>query len=248
MKKILPVLFFVCLAFQGFAQFDEVEAADSLKKIIIKRTQLGKIAITLGGGLSWRVAQLPEEVNSIEKAFYKDLLSGNSIDATAMYYFNKRLGFGLRYNSFLTTALLEDIIVTFDTSSGGSVNVYGSLKEQTQVSFYGGTFGGRIVNRPVTGYFFYQASVGLLTYKDIVQISYKKQTVKGYTAGLLVSAGYTVLLNKNIGLSIGFNYVSGSLTEYTVTKDGKTTTQRLPEDQAEGLQHFDFKLGLDFIF
>lgn len=243
MKKILPVLFFVCLAFQGFAQFDEVEAADSLKKIIIKRTQLGKIGITLGGGLSWRVAQLPDDQNNVTRAYYKDLLSGNGIDIGITYYFRKKFGVGVLYNSFISTARIEDVVITI-----GGVNKFGDVEDKTAINFYAATFNGRLNNKLNTGYFFFTGAIGLMTYRDDAKAADVTQVIKGYTPGIMISAGYTVLMSKNIGLGVGFNYASGALTEYTITQDGKTTTQRLPEDQAEGLQHFDFKLGLDFIF
>jgi hypothetical protein len=243
MKKLLPVLFFVCLGMQGFAQYDETEVADSLAKRLAKRAELGRFAITIGGGLSWRVAQLPDDQNELTKAYYKDLISGNGIDAGMTYYFSKRFGVGLHYNSFFSKAKIEDVVVTIN-----GVNKFGDVEDKLAINFYAATFGGRLVNRTKTGYFFFRAAVGYLTYRDDAVAADVKQIIKGDTLGLMVSAGYTVMVSRNIGLGIGFNYLNGALSKFTITQDGHTTSQRLPENQMEGLQHFDFKLELDFVF
>ncbi len=243
MKKVVSVLFFVCLAFQGFGQYDENELPDSLAKHVVKRVQLGKFNVRIGGGLSWRVAQIPEDQNALTRAYYKDLLSGNGIDAGITYYFSKKFGVGLYYNSFMSEARIEDVVVTIN-----GVNKFGDVKDKTGINLYAATFNGRLANKPHTGYFFFQAAIGYLTYRDDAMAADVKQVIKGDTLGIMLSAGYTVLVGRHFGVGIGCNYLNGALSQYTITQDGRTTSQRLPEDQMEGLQHLDFKLELDFIF
>ncbi len=245
-NKIISILLFCC-SISATAQIVVPPIDHSLdapsEKRIMERPELGRFVLSAGGGLSWRIARIEGDLNQTAKAFNKDLKSGNNWDASLLYFFNRRFGFGLIANSSFTTARLDDIGVEVN-----GVAAFGDISEKINIDFYGVTFAGRAVNYERSGYFYYQASLGLLNYRDKFLWPKGEILLDGQTIGIMLSAGYAVRIQKNVSFGVGVNFLQGELPSYTQTINGIKQKINLPEDQYIGLTHFDFKAELIFSF
>lgn len=234
MKKI----FFIVLIF-AVIKADAQESKsknDSLKKP-------GHFAIMLNGGLSWRVAQTDPAANPIEKAYIKDLKSGKSFSIAAKYYFKKKFGIGLKFNTHLSKVQFNDLYMEYKGK-----NYYGILSDDIAINSYIATFSGRIYNRSQTGCFIFDGGLGFTTYRDDARIAENKIVINGYTGGLNLSAGYALSFNRNIAVTLGFDYIMSNLTDYYETEKGVRTHITLDPDKTQGLTHIDIMGGLIISF
>lgn len=234
MKKLILIII-IFASVKTEAQRQDI-ARDSVMKT-------GHFNVSLMGGLSWRVAQTDPAANQIEKAYIKDLKSGKSFSITARYFFKKKFGVGLKFNTHLSKVQFNDLYMEYNGQ-----NYYGSLSDDIAINSYAAVFSGRFYNRSHTGCFTFDGGLAFMTYRDDARIAQNKILVEGLTAGINLSAGYALSLSRNIAVTLGFDYVMGTLTEYDQTENGVKSRITLEENQAQGLAHIDVMAGLIISF
>lgn len=235
---LVPVFFFSSVA----AQENEVKV-DSLKNELYKQKKIPKFSFSVAGGLSWRIAKTPSTSNAKEAAYYKDLKSGQAIDASVTYFFNKKFGIGLRFNTHISKVSITDY---FGLPNG--TNIYGKLDEKVSINFFGPNFSGRFFNKTKTGNFYFDAGFGLSTYSDYARLPgyFVKDT--GMDVGVYLDGGYTVLFNRLVGAKIGFAYSGAALTSIDEDNNGSKSTIKFDPEQSLSTLHVDIVGGLVVLF
>lgn len=228
-KLILFILFFGVINVSAQKRSAPI---DSVRKV-------NKFSISMMGGLSWRVAQTDPAATPLEKAYIKDLKSGKSYSIAGKYYFKKKFGVGLKFNSHLSEVQFNNLYMEYNGH-----NYYGVLSDDIAINSFVATFSGRVFNRSQTGYFMFDGGLAFISYRDDARIADNKVLIKGYTAGINLSAGYALSLTRNIAVTLGFDYIMGSLSEYDKTENGVKTRITLDDNQAQGLAHIDVVGGL----
>ena len=70
----------------------------------------------------------------------------------------------------------------------------------------------------------------------------------GGTLGLQFELGYDFGITKHLTAGIDFNMISGTLTHYTLTMNGKDQRIDLDKDEYMGLGHLALSAGLRYYF
>lgn len=238
--KLRFILLICVIPFFVKAQDEQDSSAVMTKK---QKHENPRFAIAASGGLSWRLADVSPDENDLTKAYIKDLKSGNGFEISAKYFFNSKLGVGIKYNSHLSKVKYDNMYFSYNNQ-----NYFGTVSDDISINTIAATFSGRFYTRQKTGYFTFDGGIGLMTYKDESKIATNKVNVKGNTLGFNVSAGVGVNITRNISLVIGFNFLNGTLSQYDVTENGIKDRVTLNESEYQSLSHIDIFEGLVITF
>ncbi len=197
-----------------------------------------------GFGFGYRLAKLPEGLNSLERDYYKKLKSGYFYQFNGTYYFKHGFGIGLTYNSFVADNEIKNVTV-----SGGppGFNGTGIVSDDITISYFGLNGNFRYWNAQHIGFAVGSFGIGYMKYKDDA-IVIKPFTITGKTFGVTFGGAYYFGLSPDFWLGAYAGYFAGILTQYDFY-DGKTTqTVKLPDLEAEGLHHITLGLQAAFAF
>jgi hypothetical protein len=239
MKQFIFSLWLIGLSITSFAQQQDTVSKENKKPVM----EVKHFNVVVTGGLSWRVAQTDPQANDLEKAYIKDLKSGKGFDIAAKYYFKTKFGVGVKFNTHLSKVRFDNLYVEYNNKV-----LYGTVSDDIAINTYAATFSGRLFNRARSSCFTFDGGIGLMTYHDDARVVDNIIEINGFTMGLNLSAGYAVFFNKNIGVTLGINYLSGVLTQYDYTENGTTKNVTLNENEYQGLNHFDVMGGLIIAF
>ncbi len=205
----------------------------------IKLFENPKVIICAHGGLSYLIAKLPENLPSGFDEYYRNLKWGIHWGADLKVFLNKKLGIGFKHTVFTTTNSINVMVV--DTTTGQTL--YGILKDEIKVKFYGPTF--FITSTSPTGRWVFMASVsiGYLDYKNHFTLI-DKYLLTGNTIGVCYDLNIDLRLDKNLAISAGISMLEGSLSQMIMDDGVSRQTINFDEGEEEGLSRFDFSVGL----
>ncbi len=196
-------------------------------------------SIGLGGGFSYQIGKVSEEVPSDFEDYVEELKAGFHYGGHLVYYFLENRGIGLNAYLFKTSNSLESIYV--EDSQGNKR--HGRMSHDLTISFIGPKYSYRVINRDKTGAFLMETSIGYMGYScDIVMVDDYKMT--GNTVGASFKMGYDIGFSESPSLNIYVKYISGVLNEYTW--DDGVSEQTKSIELGESLRRFDFSVGLNF--
>ena len=242
MKRLLitlPILALLNLFFQLPAGAQEPVAVplDGTVSAEIP-TAYPKLRIAVHAGGAWRPARVVDADPVVEDHLRK-LKWGYSYGADAAYYFNDALGAGIRFSQMRSSHGL-DVMVT-DKTTGVKRN--GRLEDNVSITFIGPVFAMRLMDRNQRNAFVFNIGIGYLGYRDT---GYLIDPIKitGGTVGFVTDIGYDIAISKQVAFGATLSAVAGTLSEATYTENGISQTQKLDNDNREGLGHITLSLGL----
>ncbi len=204
----------------------------------VKITSYQHFRLTVQGGLSYRTADLAEDIPSLYAPYMNDLKSGFNYGIDATGFFSKSWGVGIKYNSHLSKNLEDNVNVFL---ADGSF-VVGRMSDDIRISFIGPSLTMRTYISNYTGYLYAEVSVGHIRYRDegtLINLI----DITGHTTGLICDLGFDFIVLENFAFGCQCSYMTGKLDKLTMTNGAYTNTEDLDKENRENLSHLDISLG-----
>lgn len=230
------------------AYFQTSEIADQATDMLIDNSlepiNYPRFRFSFSGGYSYRTAAAPTDLGSEIKSYYEGLKKGNHYGGDITVFFKRNYGIGFKYLVSNSSNKLDGQI--FLEYPDGS-KVYGPLSDDITIKYIGSYFSCRLLSKNNKNSFFYNLGFGYMGYQSYSKLVYAFDIV-GATLGTCVDIGYDIGLAENMALGFQLSYLSGSITKFTMSDGTNTETITLDEEDAEGLNRFDFSVGLRIVF
>lgn len=194
-----------------------------------------KFVITPSAGFAWRTGEKPSGLSPDAKNYLDDLSKGFNFDIGAYYMKNQDLGFGVKYNSFSSTAEVNSQSLFPDETID---NV--RLKTDDKITFigagvYGGNFTSEVKHKIVGG-----LALGYISYSS----STAGVEVTGGNLGISGDLGYQYKVSPSFLVGPQFGFTGGTLTKFKV----QGQSYKLEDDQKENLFRVSLGLGATIRF
>jgi hypothetical protein len=196
-------------------------------------------------GQSFRVASLPDGLNSEQKEYYKKLKSGLSYDISAYYHKDGSAGFGLKYNVYKSSGTISNQQITLDDGT-----IYqGDFSDDITISFIGPSFILTEDEHARVGEANLELAIGYISYQNKATIIASPLKITGANLGMIGGMGYHFRITPHFLLGPQVNFVGGVLKELKYKyEDGSTETIKLDEEEFENLWRIDLAIGAKFRF
>ncbi len=204
---------------------------------IVEDNDYSHLRIALGGGYSYRTAEVSDDVSSDFEDYVDGLKSGYHYGANLTYFFKKPYGIGFKYNAYKSSNSMS--VYSYDYG-------YGEMSDDITISYYGPTVTIRSLSPNKKNAFLMDFSLGYMEYKDNAILFDESYTIKGNTVGLIFGMNYDIGLTENLALGLGFSITAGTLSEYEINDGTSTETVELDEDSYESLTRLDLTVSLVF--
>lgn len=198
--------------------------------------------LAINGGWSYRIAGLPDNIQTELKQYLKGLKSGYDIGLDMSYFFSEQYGIGLKYSYDGAKNELSDIYVTLPD---GTIKT-GMMSDDISINYVGPFFAMRYLNASQKNGLLMNLGLGYTAYKnDAVMIdSYR---ITGNTLGLGIEIGYDFGISDNFAVGIMASYLSGVLIKVVVNDGTNIETVTLDKGSYENLARINLTIGLRFI-
>ena len=198
----------------------------------------------VGGGYSYRLAQVPDNAGDL-KGYLEKLKSGFNIQANTGYFFKKSIGIGLTYSFFRAKNYIDQM--TFIVQNGHSYDtITGNMGDDIRINYIGPVLYFRFFNRNETILWLLDFSLGYTSYVDKGIFIGDDLKVSGSTLGMSVSFGADIFVTKNVALSLALALDLGTLSSVTLTYHGQTTKKTLSDENKENLAMINITAGIKF--
>ncbi|MEP7264126.1 MAG: hypothetical protein ABI772_06505 [Bacteroidota bacterium] len=196
-------------------------------------------------GFGYRLAKLPDNLNSFEQEYYRKLKSGYYYQFNAAYYFKKgqASGIGIIYNTMHTDNEIKGVTVTGPAPFNGT----GSVSDDITISYTGLQWHYRYWNYSHNGFLNGYLGLGYMSYKDKA-VLIKPYTLKGNALGLNAGAAYYIQLSPEFWLGAYGGYLAGTITEFELDDGNTKKTIKLEDSEGEGLHHIDIGVTIAVTF
>ena len=223
-------------------QFNFYQVSEVPKEKVVGYENYQRFRIAVNGGYSYQTAKVAETVPSDLKNYVKELKSGYHFGGDITYYFSEMYGMGGKCFIFKSSNSIDNIYLE-EINTGN--RTYGKMSDDLTISFIGPMFSTRILNQDKKNAFIMNLSLGYMGYSNN-KVIIDKYKMTGSTMGMALDFGYDIGLSENLSLGFQLSFISGTLFKYK-WNDGKTTeTIKLEKGEYEGLNRFDFSVGLRF--
>jgi hypothetical protein len=239
------LILFCCLCSISEAQVPQPpDSAVSLENAMMRLYEdEPRWLISASAGFGYRLARLPDGLNSIEKEYYRDLKTGYYYEADVTYFLKSNFGLGLLYNSIKSENKLDNVTVTGPPGFSGT----GTVSDDITITYYGARGSFRTWNNNHNGFANLTFGLGYISYVDKARVinTYK---ITGETLGLSLGASYLISLSPDFWIGVHGSYTAGVLTEYDFDDGKNVQTIELPDGEGEGLHHVDIGLRIAISF
>jgi hypothetical protein len=198
-----------------------------------------KIRFSVVGGGSFRTSRIGDSVPPDFKEYIRKLKRGYGFTADFNYYVKKAFSIGMKYSLHKAHSGPIDIYIQNLITNQF---VTGKMEDFISINFIGPSVG---FNVPIKNkvYFFYNASIGYMSYRNEALLI-SDFIIKGSTVGLSSDIGFDYFLTKKLALGITIGSVVGSLKKIEVDDGRVKQTINLDKNSYEGLQRIDVGAGL----
>jgi len=208
--------------------------------------------ISLDGGWSYRIAET-RDASPEMKSYLKGLKSGYIISGKGVYYFNKFVGAGLNvsvsryYNE--ADKITESLKPIFNSFPYTDTFTYFNISNNITISYAAPCVGFRVIATEKHSFLF-DASVGVLWYKEKGYANSQAWEKSESTLGIGIGTEYSYSITKNIAVGVKMSLLSGNLTSYTLQmNNGYKQKMNLDSDRYyENLSQFNLSAGVRFNF
>lgn len=221
----------------NYYQNSEISMGEVQKNIVGLNQDYKHFRIAVNGGLSYCTAKMSDIVPADLQDYINELRFGYNFGADFTYFFNKSLGFGLKYNLFNSYNSKDNVYL------GNSQ--YGKISDNIKTSFIGPSFYSRLLDMNNRNTFVMSASFGYLSFEDN-QVQIEDCKLTGSTIGLSLNVGYDVKLSEDLSLGFQLSFLQGALNKFDVIEVGRTREVELDEGEYESMNRIDLSVGLVF--
>jgi len=198
-----------------------------------------RFAIT--GGFSALTAPLSSDIPSYLTSFIGALSTGGNFSTEFNYFWNRRSGFGLKYNVYLSAT---SATVNYPSSGGGTIPTFLSADEH--YTFIGPEYYSRILSRNKKGAFIAGIGLGYMNYYAHVSNGSADVIQTGNTLGITYDLAYDYALNDNLSIGIQLSVIRGTLYQYDEYDGTTTKTVSLSQGSYQSLDHLDISIGIRY--
>ncbi|MBO9732708.1 MAG: autotransporter domain-containing protein [Chitinophaga sp.] len=192
--------------------------------------------ISVNGGYSYRLGKIGSQFNGEARDYLKKLKSGFNIGADATYYFQEKMGVGLKYSRF-------------HASNSGVFPIPGgnvSTSDNISINFIGAIFGTRLYNKAKTNAFYANVGLGYLGFRNNSAVAINKMILKGGTAGTSLDLGYDFRITRYLSAGAQASLITGTLSSIKIEQSNGTSSVDLKDDEKENLTHLNLSAGIRF--
>lgn len=198
--------------------------------------------LAFNGGYSYDPAKISNSTPVFLEEFTKQLRSGYHIEGSAIYFFDRIFGIGLKYNLFKTKNTLNNVIFT---NTDGS-EIIGTLENDISVSFVGLVLATRLLGKKSNNAVLINSAIGYLSYQDDQLLAIPIKST-GNALGINTNVGYDYELSDNFFVGVQVGITSGRIKELDIESSSGTETVELPDDERPwGSARIDFSFGVRY--
>lgn len=245
-KQSLILLLLLCCSRISAQVITQPDSAVSFYQALERQQEYFPSWLISGSaGYAYRLAKLPNNLNSLEKEYYRKLKSGYYYQLNAAYYFQKGTasGIGIIYNTMRTDNEIKGVTATGPPPFSGT----GNVSDDITITYMGVQWHYRYWNNSHNGFINGYLGLGRMSYKDEA-VLIKPYTITGNTVGFNVGVSYYIQLSPEIWLGAYGCYFAGTLTEFEMEIDNVKQKVELDPEEGEGLHHFDIGVTMAVTF
>ncbi|AXT61812.1 hypothetical protein D1816_16100 [Aquimarina sp. AD10] len=202
-----------------------------------------RLHVGTNAGFAFRTAKISGIQDETLKKHVKKLKSGVNFGLDAHYFLKERLGLGLKFNSFYSTAKENNLVASFPNGDVGR-----GLENKVSINFIGPSLMTRLLSKNKKHTLLLSTAAGYISYKDEQTIGNRLSKTTGDTIGVSVDLGYDIGLTDYMALEFLTSWTTGALDELEVEENGAVTTIDLVDTTGdrEGLSRINISAGLRF--
>lgn len=201
-----------------------------------------KWCISAGGGYSYRLAKIPENLSYDIEEYIKQLKSGYHLGGSVTYFPSEIFGFGIKSDVFFASNSMENVPYYLDNQFQG----YTRIADDISMFYLGASFAMRWFNLVSKESVLFSFSIGYQNYKNDSFFIVPLQ-ITGNTLGITTDLSYNFPISKELSLGIYLGIHAGSLTEIQVESAGYKETIEFDEGDFESLSRIDVGIQLSWI-
>jgi len=216
------------------------DSAEIPKDIETRAEFVGKrFHIGTNAGFAFRTAKVRDLRDDRLMDHRSNLKSGFNWGLDAYYFIKETLAFGIKFNSFKSKGVLEDVLVF--TRTGDSLAM---LNSKVAIDFIGPSLVTRLVSANKKNALLLSSSIGYISYKTEDVIGFGRFTSKGGSIGVTLDIGYDFGITDYMSFGILTSWTVGALNKLEINNGFSTDTVDLEEP--EGLSRINISGGLRF--
>lgn len=205
----------------------------------VRKYEWQHVRIGLSGGYGRRLNKISDQIPEQYRDYYSKQKNGYQFNAIIQYFFNESYGLGATYRCFKSKTEYSNSYTT--NSYWGQYIISEYKRDFITITYIAPVFSVRFYDATNSDALLMNYSAGYLEYYDQCA---NNVTLKGNTLGLSLGIGYDFRVNENFAIGLDANYISGVISELTVTENRHSSTVKLDGGNKEGLHRLDFSIGL----
>lgn len=206
-----------------------------LSQQVNAQSEKGKFRLSGDFGYGYRLAKVPSNIPDELKDYVKDLKSGVVFDASLDYSIDSNWGVGVYFSRFFSknSAFVNLSLATADNIRLTYLAPYVFFKNTSE----NGLHTLRV-----------NFSAGFLGYTNNGNVNSDFFEVKANTFGVAMGLDYDIHVSEYVSLGAGVKLIAGSTSEFEVTENGQTRTEKISDrsvsEDRESLSRLNLTLGL----
>jgi len=218
----------------------ELSSLNSARLLTTQTTELKNLRLGFNTGFTYLLAPI-EDGTDLYKEYAKKLKMGYHFGMDGQYFFQGKMGVGVKASICKTKSSMENIYLT----DGNGNMKFADVSEKISITTIGPAFTSRFL---LSNYniFLLHYSIGYLHYKDDADFG-EKYTVDGNSFYLGFDLGYDIILSENMALGFQASLFLGSISKITVDDGSASEIVNLDDDSYIGTSRVDLSIGLRFL-
>ncbi len=225
MKRTTLVIALISIIFTAKAQNS---AANTSSEI----ASYNKLRIALYGGQSYQLATANLDIPADLNDYFFEMKSGQNIGGQIDYFFKESLGYGMTFQSFITSNKME-------------ISEQENISDIVNISFIGPSFTARGLAYNKVSSFYTTVSVGYLSY---VNSKNREESfeIYGHALGYSLGLGFDIGINNKLAIGLKSNLIIGKVNDFK-NDNGLSVNMLYAEDgEYSSLKQVNFSLVLSY--
>lgn len=201
-----------------------------------------KMVLSFNGGYSRRLGEISKEVLPQYIEHMKSIKNGYNFGLDFSGFPSEVVGAGIKFSMFRASDMrtIQYIDEEYDRPVTHNVNdVY-------TMPLVGPMLATRFHSEDMRKVILANLSFGYMGFTNKGGDAFSSIKCKGGTVYLSMDLGFDYWFNLNGAIGFKLSLISGSLSRYTLERDGKKELHNLEKDERENLSRIDFSIGIRF--